>query len=65
MDWYGRQNDKVDELAKQFVTECINRKQKHEPVRLWYEHFSLWIDGIKQSRVCKKRLYERLRRENI
>ena len=65
MDWYGHQNDKVDELAKQYVTDFINRRRKHEPVRLWYEHFSLWVDGIKQSQICKKRLYKRLQRENI
>ena len=65
MDWFGRQNDTVDELAKAYVKEYIEQKRKHKPARLWYEHFSLWIDGIKQSKVCKRRLYERLQRESI
>ena len=54
MDWYGRQNDKVNELSKQYVKDCINSKQQHKPVQLWYEHFSLWGDGVKQSQICKK-----------
>ena len=25
MDWYARQNDKVDELAKSYVKDCIKK----------------------------------------
>ena len=65
MDWFERQNDTVDELVKAYVKECIEQKRKHKPTQLWYQHFSLWIDGIKQLKVCKRRLYERLWRESI
>ena len=64
MDWYGRQNNRVDELAKEYVKECIyNNKRANKPIQLWYEPFSLWIDGVKQSKICKKKLYERLQQE--
>ena len=64
MSWWEKQNERVDQLAKSFFQDVYNEKE-HKPARLWYEHFSIWIDGIKQSSVCKKKLYERLWRENI
>ena len=52
--WWARQNERVDLLCKKFLTRCIRNKRKHKSVRLWFEKWALYFNGIKQSKLCKK-----------
>ena len=65
MDWYARQNNKVDRVAKKYVSKCIKKKRANCPVRLWYGNIALWIDGVKQSRVMNDKIYSRLQHDDI
>ena len=65
LDWWGRQNERVDLLCKKYLTRCIRTKRQYKSVRLWYEKWALYLNGIKQTTICKKKLYSELRKENI
>ena len=65
LDWWARQNERVDILYKKFLTKCIRKKREHKSVRLYYETWALYLNGIKQSKLCKNKMYSELRKENI
>jgi hypothetical protein len=60
MDWWALQNQKVDRNAKAFLRKCKLNKQPHQPVRLLYEKWALYIQGVKQSEIKKNSLYASL-----
>jgi hypothetical protein len=60
MDWWARQNQKVDRNAKAFLRKCKLNKRPHRPVRLLYEKWALYIQGVKQSKINKNSLYASL-----
>lgn len=46
--WWSRQNARVDIFAKNFLFKCICRNKQYTFVQLWYEKWSLVLDGEKQ-----------------
>jgi hypothetical protein len=60
MDWWARQNQKVDRNAKAFLRKCKMNKRPHRPVCLLYEKWALYIQGVKQSKINKNSLYASL-----
>jgi hypothetical protein len=60
MDWWALQNQKVDRNAKAFLRKCKLNKRPHRPVRLLYEKWALYIQGVKQSKINKNSLYASL-----
>ena len=59
-DWWTSQNEKVDAAAKAFMRKCLEKNQEHYTVLLWNEVVALYVNGSKQSRICKKSIYESL-----
>jgi hypothetical protein len=60
MDWWAQQNQKVDLNMKAFLRKCKLNKRPHRPVRLLYEKWALYIQGVKQSKINKDSLYASL-----
>jgi hypothetical protein len=57
MDWWALQNQKVDRNEKAFLRKCKLNKRPHRPLRLLYEKWALYIQGVKQSKINKNSLY--------
>jgi hypothetical protein len=60
MDWWALQNQKVDRNAKAFLKKFKQNKRPHQPVRLLYAKWALYIKGVKQSKINKNSLYASL-----
>jgi hypothetical protein len=60
IDWWVLQNQKVDRNAKAFLRKCKLNKRPHRPVRLLYEKWALYIQGVKQSKINKNSLHASL-----
>ena len=63
LDWWARQNERVDLLCKKFLTRCIIKRREYKSVRLWYEKWAIYLNGTKQSKICKKTMYSELRKQ--
>ena len=40
------------------MRKCLKENQEHYTVSLWHEVVALHVNGLKQSRICKKSIYE-------
>ena len=60
LDWWGKQNKKVDLKAKAFLRKCKQKRRLHRPVRLLYEKWALYVNGVKQSKIDNDSLYATL-----
>jgi len=65
LDWWAKSNIKADKIAKEFCRKCIRNNRIHKPVQLWYEHFAIRVNGIKESKLNKKNLYSASQKDNI
>ena len=65
IDWWGKQNDKVDTLAKFYLRQCQASKQPNVPVRLWYEQWAIYVDQVKMSTFDKTTMYTYLRKDRM
>ena len=64
LDWWGQQNEDVDEMAKDFLYTCTegstaNRRSHIQPT-LHLEKWTLARDGTKFINICKDSLYTNL-----
>ena len=65
IDWWGKQNDKVDTLAKYYLKQCEISKRTNVPIRLWYEKWAVYVDRVKLSTFDKTTMYTYLRKDRI
>ena len=65
IDWWGKQNDKVDTLAKFYLRQCQASKRPNVPVRLWYERWAIYVDQVKMSTFDKTTMYTYLQKDRI
>ena len=59
LDWWGKQNDLVDAIAKDFLKQHTTTWQ-YKLSRLWYEKWTVLINRKKQTSLNHKKLYEAL-----
>ena len=59
LDWWGKQNDLVDDIAKKFLKQNASTWQ-YKLTRLWYEKWTVLINRKKQTRLDHRNLYEAL-----
>ena len=59
LDWWGKQNDLVDAIAKDFLKKHTTTWQ-YKLSRLWYEKWTVLINRKKQTSLKHKNLYEAL-----
>ena len=57
MDWWAKQNDEVDSMAKKFLRACKRSKRVHKPVQLWYKKWAIRLHGEKLANIKSKQLY--------
>ena len=50
-------------LAKNFLKKCIKEKREHESIQLYFEKWSLFLEGEKLSQIDKRKLYSELKKE--
>ena len=62
-DWWTQMNDKMDTLAKAYMTDQLNKNREHYTVRLWHEKWAFYVFGNKLSCINKKSIYEFLHGE--
>ena len=60
MDWWARQNFVVNLAARYFLRKCRRHKCQFWPIRLLYEHWSLYYAKTKQSCIDSKKLYKQI-----
>ena len=60
MDWWARKNTIVDGKAKSYLKQCKREKRVHRPVRLLYEKWAVYVNGIKISKIDTEPLYATL-----
>jgi len=65
IDWWGKQNDKVDTLAKFYHRQCEENNRPNVTVRIWYMHWAVYVDQVKMSTFYKKPMYTYLIRDRI
>ena len=53
-------NEKMDELAKKFMTKQMENNKERYTVRLWYEKWAFYVNGNKLANVNKNAIYEYL-----
>ena len=57
IDWWGKQNNKVDILAKLYLRHCEDSNRQNVTVRLWYESWAIYVDQVKILTFNNTKLY--------